>query len=159
MGGCYWSYFVRYEEDVEAAMQKLRSEIFRTGKYTRSRDVFSQEEIDDDSELALEIMQLEEPETIEELLEQEEESGTNSIIDITHVSQIREFCVASPMPTKSLRDLFGTDIPTHEMVETKRYLDLAAHPLTCEKWMGVYFIVYRDGRPDEIFFAGVSGDH
>ncbi len=63
------------------------------------------------------------------------------------------------MPEQNLDDFFGTVKPTRDMVEAKRYLDIAEHPLTSEKWQGVYFIVYRNGKPDEIFFAGCSGDH
>jgi hypothetical protein len=159
MGGQYWNYFVPYEDDVGAALQKLRNETFRSGQYTHSRAVFSPQDLEEDSELAEEVTQLKVPNTIEELLEQEQESGTNSILDITHVSDTREFCAVTPMPAQTLRDLFGTDKPTHEMVEARRYLELAEHPLTCEKWMGVHFTIYRDGKPDQIFFAGVSGDH
>jgi hypothetical protein len=159
MGGRYWNYFVPYAEDAGAALQKLRAETFRSGQYTDSRTVLSPQELEEDPELAEEVQRLKKPHTIEELLEQEQESGTNSIVDITHVSETREFCAVTPMPAQDLQDLFGTDKPTHEMVESKRYLELAEHRLTCEKWMGAYFTVYRDGKPDEIFFAGVSGDH
>jgi hypothetical protein len=159
MGGQYWNYFVPYEDDVGAALQKLRNETFRSGQYTHSRAMLSPQDLEENPELAEEITQLKEPKTIEELLEQKEESGTNSILDITHVSDTRAYCAVTPMPAQPLRDLFGTDKPTHEMVEARRYLELAEHPLTCEKWMGVYFTIYRDGKPDQIFFAGVSGDH
>jgi hypothetical protein len=159
MGGVYWNYFVPHQDDVSAALQRLRSETFRAGKYSYSRDMPSLEELDELPELADEEP-LDKPQTIEELLEQEEESGTNSIIDITHIAHSPEFGAVTPMPPEIVRELFGTEKPTHEMVEAKRYdLDLVEHSLVCEKWQGVYFTVYRNGRPDEVFFAGSSGDH
>jgi len=157
MGGRYWNYFVPYEDDVEAALQKLRAETFRSGQYSHCEPP-SPEELEGDPELA-EDYPTEQPQTIEELLEQEAEDGTNSIIDITHVADSREFGALVPMPAEVLRELFGTEKPTHEVVEQKRYRELAEHPLTCEKWEGVYFTIYRNGKPDEIFFAGCSGDH
>jgi hypothetical protein len=157
MGGCSWNYFVLYEVDVSAALQKLRSHIFRTGQYTRS--VLSAEDIAEEPELAQEDPNRE-PETIDKLLEQEAEDGTNSILDITHLSDQPEFAAATPVSRESLREIFGTDQPTHEMVESKRgYPELLHHSLVVEKWQGAYFTVYRDDKPDEIFFFGCSGDH
>ena len=100
MGGLYWNYFVPYEDDVGAALQKIRDETFRSGQYTNSRAVFSPLDLEEDPQLAEEATQLKVPNTIEELLEQEEESGTNSILDITHVSDTREFCAVTSMVGK-----------------------------------------------------------
>ena len=142
MGGAYWDYFVPYTNDINEALQRLREQVFREGSYSCS---------DPDDK----------PETIEELLEQEGESGTNSILDITHVSDEPEFAAITPMPAESLLEIFGTEKPTHEMVESKRgHPELTDdNPLANEGWQGAYITVYRGGKPDEIYFVGSSGDH
>jgi hypothetical protein len=160
MGGCFWDYFVPYDDDVGTALQKLRNEVFRTGKYSHSRIDPSDEDLEELPDLA-EEEPVKEPESIEELLEQEAENGTNSILDITHVSEEPEFSAVSPMPPERIYEIFGTEKPTREMVEGKRgYPELTdENPLANEGWRGAYFTVYRDGKPDEIYFVGSSGDH
>ena len=54
---------------------------------------------------------------------------------------------------EDLLDLFGTDKPTHEMIEESDELyDVL------ERGQGVYIVVYKDEQPSEIFFAGYSFD-
>jgi hypothetical protein len=99
------------------------------------------------------------PETIDELLEEQGESGTHSVLDIRQVADEPEFGAVSPMPPEELVKLFGTDKPTRKMVEDKAGdYDLVEHPLVSERWQGVYFTVYRDGKPNEFYFIGTSGD-
>src|SRR5260221_771486 len=99
------------------------------------------------------------PETIDELLEEQGESGTHSILDIQRVSDEPEFGAVSAMPSEELEALFGIDRPTRKMVEDKLGdYDLVEHPLVSERWQGVYFSVYRHGKPDALFFIGTSGD-
>jgi hypothetical protein len=99
------------------------------------------------------------PATIDELLEEQGESGTHSILDIQRVSDTPEFGAVSPMPAERLLKIFGTDKPTRKMVESKLGdVDLMEDPLVSERWHGVYFTVYRNDKPDEIFFIGTSGD-
>jgi hypothetical protein len=87
------------------------------------------------------------------------ENGTHSILDIQHVSPLAEFGAVCPMPAEELVKLFGTDRPTRKMVEDKLGdHDLVEHPLVSERWQGIYFVVYRDTQPDELFFMGTSGD-
>ncbi|HTB85545.1 MAG TPA: hypothetical protein VK742_17995 [Candidatus Sulfotelmatobacter sp.] len=103
------------------------------------------------------------PKTIDELLEEQGESGTHSILDIQRISPVPEFGAVSPMPAERLSEIFGTDKPTRKMVESKlgdcrEAHDLVENPLVTERWQGVYFILYRDGKPAELFFMGTSGD-
>jgi len=99
------------------------------------------------------------PQTIEELLAEQGESGTHSILDIDRVSTGPEFGACTLMPTERLREIFGTDKPTRNMVENKLgNHELVEDPLVSQRWQGVYFIVYRDEERDEIFFMGTSGD-
>jgi hypothetical protein len=157
MGGCFWDYFVPYENDVGSALQKLRAEVFRTKQYSSA--AITSEGIEEDPDLEEEHSKP--PATIEDLLTQEAESGTNSILDITHISVEPEFAAVIPMPLQMVQEIFGTDKPTREMVEAKRGDPELTddNPLAYEGWQGTYFTVYRDGKPDEIYFVGSSGDH
>jgi hypothetical protein len=198
MGATTWDYFAPYDKDVGAALQRLREQVFREGRYERF--TLPPEELDtfqgkpralDPNAPPDQQMQMQEgetffqwaarlqdfankmggvppkpepesstkPETIDELLEEQGESGTHSVLDIRGVSEEPEFGAVSPMPSEELEELFGTDKPTRKMVEDKSVdHSLVEHPLVCEPWQGVYFTVYRDGRPDELFFIGTSGD-
>ena len=37
MGAAGWNYFAPYQADVEAALQKLRSDVFKLGEYGQTR--------------------------------------------------------------------------------------------------------------------------
>ncbi len=160
MGASSWSYFVPYQPDINKALQELRQRVFQEGDYFKPAEwekqlyehqIISEEELNDTlNELAL----IPEPQTIEELIEQRGVEGTHSIIDIDDVSSTPDFGKAIPATGQQLQDLFGTDKPTRRMVEeqTPEILELR------ERWMGTYIIVYKDDLPNEIFFAGYSGD-
>ncbi|MGN6556357.1 MAG: hypothetical protein ACTHLW_21810 [Verrucomicrobiota bacterium] len=201
MGGRLWHYFVPHDNDVSAALQRLRRDVFARGDYETDAEMTPNERkalLDDmrpeldpwvqktqelsaglppgladlyagaaeqfRDELMKDDVDLGEtektPETIEELLEMRAESGTSSILDMTHVSEEPEFGAVCPMPVERVREIFGTDKPTRKMVESKvGYPELADDdPVIMEGWQGCYFTVYRDGKPHEIFFVGSSGD-
>ena len=91
--------------------------------------------------------------SIEEAMEDAAEDGTRSILDLDHVSDFPEYFAIAPLDDKVLLDLYGTTMPTHEMVEQEMdFLD------DVERGQGVYIVLYRDGQPDEIFIAGYSFD-
>jgi len=99
------------------------------------------------------------PRTIKALLKEQGESGTHSILDIERVAAQPQSGAVTPMPAERLRKIFGTDKPTRKMVDSKRgAYELVEDPFVSERWQGVYFTVYRDGKPDELFFIGTSGD-
>lgn len=182
MGASTWNYFVPYDSSVERALQRLRQDVFQAGKYgdgipasEQMRATFEQmiavspdpaaararmeaaiRQID---ALRSQLPQMPKPASMEELLEQRAESGTHSIIDIQRVAPQPEFGAVSPMPPDELTRLFGTEKPSHqaieEMLSDERLID---HPLVAERWQGVYFTVYADGQPAELFFVGTSGD-
>jgi hypothetical protein len=132
MGAEPWDYFVPYEEDVQEALEKLRQREFRAGRYRGSEY---------------------HPATIEEVLENMDEDGTASILDITHIAEEPDFFAVTPLPSEELVRLFGTDQPTREMIERDMdfYEDI-------NRGQGVYIIAYKDGKPSEIFFGGYSFD-
>ena len=198
MGATIWDYFTPYDDDAGAALQRLRDQVFREGRYKRF--ILSPDELEsfqpkpglvDPSAPLEKQMQMQEgetfvqwgvrlqklmdqlggeapkpepdyskkPETIDQLLEEQGESGTHSILDIRRVSDEPEFGAVSPMPSQELVALFGTDKPTRKMIEEKAGdYGLVEHSLVSDPWQGVYFTVYRDGRPDELYFIGTSGD-
>jgi hypothetical protein len=42
-----------------------------------------------------------------------------------------------------------------ERDKRERGFDLVEHPLVCDLWQGVYFTIYRDGRPRVLFHRHV----
>ena len=99
------------------------------------------------------------PRTIEELVEQREESGTHSILDIDHISDTLEFGALIALTEEQLTELFQTTQPTRAMVEEwERRTPTLAETQLHYRWQGVYFTLYKDGLPDELYFMGDSGD-
>jgi hypothetical protein len=132
MGAEPWDYFVPYESDIQTALDKLREREFQAGRYRGSED---------------------HPSTIEEVMENMDEDGTGSILDIMQVSDTPDFCTVSPLPDETLVELFSTAQPTRQMIERNMafYEDI-------DRGQGVYIIAYKDGKPSEIFFGGYSFD-
>ena len=131
MGATGWNCFVPYEADAEAALQHLRQQVFKEGKYgtgilgpDRMKTVFEhllarsphpaqmRQQIEEAMARLAELRQRMPPEppkpdTIDKLLEQRAENGTHSILDIQHVAPEREdFCAVSPMPAERLKGRF-----------------------------------------------------
>ena len=132
MGAEPWEYFVPYEPDIQAALDKLRDREFQAGRFRGS-------------ELA--------PATIDEALMNMEDQGTASILDIMHVADEPDFFTVAPLPDDELLDLYETTKPAGDMIRGNRdfYEEI-------ERGQGVYIIVYDGDRPSEIFFAGYSFD-
>ncbi len=146
MGGSLSDYWVPYNTDVNAALQALRDEVFRR------REFFSFEDAPDF-------------ETIEELLESQDEAGTHSILDMTRASEAPEdeFGVVSPIARDELMELFGTETPARAQIQAKEddlFESLAAFDRMRHTgfWCGVYTVAYANGQPDELFFYVASGD-
>lgn len=132
MGAESWQYFVTYQPNLQGALENLRHQEFRAGRFRGS-------------ELK--------PATIEEAFENMDADGTASILDIERIADEPDFCVVAPLPKDELVRLFGTDQPTRAMIEQNMdfYEDI-------ERGQGVYILVYKDGQPSEIFFGGYSFD-
>jgi hypothetical protein len=132
MGAEPWDYFVPYEPNIQTALDKLRQREFAAGRFRGS-------------ELS--------PTTIEEAFENMDADGTASILDIERVSDEADYGAVCPVSSSELNRYFGTDKPTREMIEANvdLYEDI-------ERGQGIYTVVYKDGKPSEIFFAGYSFD-
>jgi len=139
-----WSYYVPYQDDIQAAMERLQQREFEAGCYRMA---------DPDNP----------PATIAEATLQAAESGTGSILDMLGVSdepheidgEVPQFGMVAPLAPRELIELFGTDKPTRKMIEEGdgefwEWLD---------RGVGIYIIAYDgDGRPSDLFFAGYSFD-
>jgi hypothetical protein len=147
MGGHPWFYFVDYDVDVNSALQRLREREFQAGRYNPVID-FPDFPVTPESPA---------PgaghDSIEEAFEEADADGTRSILDMMTVSDVPDYSAVAPLPQEDLLDLFGTERPTHEMIEESEELYDKL-----ERGQGVYIIVYKDDQPSEIFFAGYSFD-
>ena len=133
MGAEPWDYFVPYEKDIRAALDKLRQREFQAGRFRGAED---------------------HPASIEEVLENMDADGTGSILDITHVADVPDFMAVVPLSSEELVRLFKTDKPTRTMVEANM-VDVYEE---VERGQGIYIVLYKDGKPSEIFFGGYSFD-
>jgi hypothetical protein len=179
MGASGWEYFVPYQPDIQAALDRLRHQAYEKGDYWKigtRLEVIAQtrkdlERLGDESSIPKEqrirghlesyirmLEALPEPKTIDEKIAEvmaiNETDGANSILDIDRISGAPAFGVAAPLSDTELIGLFGTARPSHAMI--------VEHKLELMGWrdtsMATYVIVYRDDKPDEIYFTGFSGD-
>jgi hypothetical protein len=150
MGGEFWSYSVPYQEDVRAALEELREQEFRAGRFWQPAEVqpglFGRL-------LGRGPSKPRRPTSILEALKISEATGTRSILDMERVSETPELGAVSPLPSEQLRELFGTEHPTREVIEqSEEFIE------RLERGQGVYIITYRQGKADRIYFAGYSYD-
>lgn len=132
MGAEPWSCFTKYDSNIQRALDNLRNEVFEAGNFRYAE---------------------EEPSSIEEALEIADADGTASILDIAQISDEPDFCCAAPFTDDELTTYFGTEHPTRADVEAgEDYWD------DLERGQARYAVVYSDGAPAEIYFAGYSFD-
>lgn len=147
MGGHPYWYFVDYKVDINQALIELREREFKAGRYNPVT-WFPEFPITDESPAPGAKHQ-----SIAEAMAAAAEDGTRSILDIEHVSEASDYCVASPFDPASLKKLYGTTKPTRGMLEKNMdYL------LEIERGKCFYVVVYKNDRPNEILFAGYSFD-
>ncbi|GAA2394721.1 hypothetical protein [Dactylosporangium salmoneum] len=143
MGSSSWSYSVPYQGDVNAALQRLRQEVFECGEYYR--------------ESPGDGLNRARPTGPDTLVDAQPHSGTHSVIDMVNgVSAEPAFATVSPLAPDNLAYTFGTETPTAGQVETELLIGDLRHER--DRWVGTYIVSYHDGRPDRIHFFGSSGD-
>lgn len=147
MGGHPYWYFVAYKSDLNLALQELREREFEAGRYN---PVVAFLDFPIDPELPSPGAQ---HHSIADAMEAADADGTRSILDIESIGDAPDSGVAAPLPEKESERWFGTTRPTHRMIEEN--MDFLEN---VDRGNCVYMIVYKDGRPDEIFFAGYSYD-
>jgi hypothetical protein len=171
MGASEWMSFAPYQPDMNKVIQDLREDAFRNGKYYNFAEYALKQLRDLDYEdynpyeyhpryrltkAELERLKiLSQPETLEDLIKIQGDSGTHCIIDIDGISPTPQYRMATPVSEEQLVELFGTTKPTRTMVEM-----LKPHfkDLINEYWMAVCLVVYKNDEPDEVFIYGITGD-
>jgi|SRR5881296_1770290 len=152
MGAEFWSYWVPYQKDLNAALKELRQREFQAGRYYQPPEVepgffgsvFRQQH---------EPSKPKPPSNIREAIKASSPTGTRSILDIKRVAERPNFYTAALLPPEELVRLFGTDKPTHPVIEENEELAVGI-----ERGQGECIIAFKDGKPDEIYFAGYSFD-
>jgi hypothetical protein len=144
MGASEWYYFVPYQEDVSQAFQELRLKIFAEGDYYEGWYG-----PDPDSPPL---------KSIEDLIERQGTEGTHSILDIERIDAEPGFGVITPLSEEDILGMFGTNKPSRKLVEEFFAPDDWDAGDYCNRWEGVYLVMYKDEEPDEILFVGFSGD-
>ena len=148
MGGHPYWYFVGHQSDTQAALDDLRDREFKAGRYNP----------------VIRFIEFNEPqfsqqtpgaqhESIEAAMEESAEDGTRSILDISRVGSESDYFTASPLTLETVEELYGTKQPTREMVD--RNMGFMEE---VERGKCVYLVLYEDGHPAEICFAGYSFD-
>ncbi len=132
MGAEPYDYTVPYEADFQLALDKLRNQVFASGEFYPA-------------ELN--------PATPEEAMEMAEECGTRSILDIQTISDTPDYCCAAPCTSEELQSYFGTDKPSAKQVSQS---DAFWEDL--QRGMARYIVIYEEGEPQSIYFAGYSFD-
>lgn len=147
MGAEPYYYFVKYQPDLNQALQELRRREFRAGRYfpamERLRFPVDEHSPGPGAQHA----------SIEEAFEDADATGTQSILDLERISDVPDFGAVTPMPASALLRHYGTSQPTRAMVERNMafFEDL-------DRGHGTSIVVFKDGMPTEILFAGYSYD-
>lgn len=147
MGAHPYYYSVKYQPDVAAALEQLRQREFEAGRYNPV-EPFLEFPITADSPAPGA-----QHASIDEARAEAMEDGTRSILDIGGIAEEPDYCVAAPLSDEALKRYFGMPKPTKEMVmENLEFME------AIERGHCVYFAIFHDGKPTELFFAGYSFD-
>jgi len=146
MGGHPWWYLVPYEKDVASSLEALRQREFKAGRYNPA-EPFPRFPVDLDHAPGCRHA------SIEDAREDSDADGTRSILDVSQLSATPDYDAVAPLDDDELTEFFGTTRPTAEEVEDCD--DLFDQ---IERGQGIYVVIYEDGKPSQIFFAGYSYD-
>lgn len=146
MGAHPWFYFVPFENEIQQALERLKLREFHAGRYNPVIP-FPTFPVDETQRPGTDHV------SIEHAIKQSKESGTRSILDMKLISTKPDYFVVSPLDPNVLEDLYDTPEPTRTMIEED--MDFFEN---IERGHGIYIIIYKDDKPDEILFAGYSFD-
>jgi hypothetical protein len=114
----YW-YFVPFQPNAQAALDELREREFRSGRYNPV--MWFPFPLGADAVHRFGIRVAPSPgnkhRSIAAAIEDAQESGTRSILDLNRVGDEADFYTARRMPPEELEEFFGTEKPTRQMVE------------------------------------------
>lgn len=163
MGSSLYYYCTPYRDDIGAALQALREEEFRAGRYEPALSMLSFEFPPDEESPAPGPAHA----TIEEAVFDDDAhagAGTRSILDLLWVASAPDYSAASPFSDAELSEMFGTVMPSREqvlahMISSKNWMPAVARIMRAiERGQGRYIVLYTDDAPSEIFFMGYSFD-
>ncbi|GAA3223375.1 hypothetical protein ACFO1B_36305 [Dactylosporangium siamense] len=146
MGASGWDYLVPYDGGVEAALKRLRAEVFASGDYywTYGED-------------------RPKPATEEELWADHNvrESMTHSVLDIFEVGTGdpwggRTFGKTFEVTEAECTAVFGTPRPTADDLGSD--LEEPTQQLLAERGVGRHLIIHGADGPAQILFFGATGD-
>ena len=131
MGGHPYRYVVDHQEDFQAALDRLRADVFRRGDYYGAHPRHKSPEA---------------------AVKASGETGTRSILDITRVQAKPDYCRAAPLTREELIRYFGTEEPALSAVEDCEdfWMDLERGMARC--------VVVTDAGAKKLLFAGYSFD-
>ena len=131
MGGEPYQYVVDFNDDLQLALDRLRSETFSKGQFYGAER---------------------KPKSPKQALELAGETGTRSILDILKVQDDPDYCCVAPLRPEELERYFGTDRPSAQMVEGSDafWEDLERGKARC--------VIVYEGESKKLFFAGYSFD-
>ena len=159
MGADPYFYYVKYEENKNNALQKLRQREFEAGRYA---PVMYQWDIpfpiDDLSNAPAPGKR---HKSLEEIAEDEfcMEAGTGTILDIMQISEQIDHCSAYVVTKEELLEYFGTDKPTRKIINEKvwDYWEYIANSFGV-RGVGICITAYENDVPTELYFGGYSFD-
>jgi hypothetical protein len=159
MGTQAWFYVVPYEDDLQAALDRLREREFRARRYfpaswdlkfsldTRAMDQPASTNPATNANVALHG-------SIDAAREAAAEDGTKSILDVDRVGDQQDWGVASPMEESTLEACFGTATPGPDRLRDGFGCLLD----TLDRGEARYLIVYEQQAPTAVAFLGISYD-
>jgi hypothetical protein len=155
MGASGWEYVVPYQQDLSAALDALRWQVFAAGDYVTPGSYG-------------EVFDLPEPSGVQDLTEDEQywefmgTSGTHSIIDIQSVVPADfdgdDFGTIRPLSDAECAALFGTARPSRADYETLAGSERLHDYVTGGRWTGRATVLWVGRALAEIVFWGYSGD-
>ncbi len=150
MGASGWEYVVPYQDDLAAALDALRRQVFAAGNYMSPADYGypAPGSVDD-------IVQ----ETYWEFMGT---CGTHSIIDVLNVAPVDDTEQHSgtirPLTGAEYEALFGAASPSRAQYNAVSNTAMLYDFVTGGRWTGRSAVLWTAGEPSEIAFWGYSGD-
>ena len=136
MGAESYRSVTKYQEDTEQALSDLQQQIFAAGEYRYSEDA--------------------EAGDIDEAREFAAEDGTKSVLDIYGISDEPTMAHAALVTDDEARSWFGcTEIDEKDIHKID---DCSDFWTSMDRGEARYLILYKDGKPSQYYFAGLSFD-
>ncbi len=169
MGSHPYYYFTPYKDDIQTALQELRDQEFKAGRYDPAMQsanppsyMFQFKFPPDASSPAPGAQH----HSIDDAVDAAMESGTGSILDLMRISDGSDYHAACPLSEKDLTDLFGTSKPSRDLVESvlirgEKNFGHSTDEIfwqEIDRGQGRYIVLYDGDKPSEIFFLGFSFD-